>query len=1015
MISFKRIVNISGWLVFAIALIVYFFSAERTGSLWDCGEFILGAYKLQVVHPPGAPLFLLVGRIFAWLGDMFSSDPANIAFAVNLSSSICTAFAAMFVAWITIMMSKLALVGREREANEWESVLLGIVGLIAGLTTAFCTSIWFSAVEGEVYAMSTFFTTLTLWSIIKWYYLPPKNDNDRWLVFALYAAGLSIGVHLLSLLTLPVLGIIYYFKKYEKIQVKGIILSLLAGLLLIGLIQKVIIVGIPTLWSQMELLLVNGMGLPFHSGLIPTFLIVFGLIAAGLYYAHKKNNGIFQRFVVAVFLVIVGFSTIGVVLIRANANTPINMNNPNDAMRLIPYLNREQYGERPLLRGPHFDADPVDTETTDRYGKVGDRYEVTDYKVRYVYNDADKMLFPRLFHTDQGRRQLHRNVWMGGKKGTPTQIDNIKFLFRYQVGWMYWRYFMWNFSGRQNGTQGYYPMDDRHGKWITGIKFLDEARLYNMDELTDTMKNHKAANKYYLLPFLFGILGMIFHFRKKPKDFFVLFTIFILTGIALIIYSNQPPNEPRERDYVLVGSFFTFAMWIGMGALFLFQELKKRLKIAPIQGVALAGALVLSAPLIMGFQNFDDHSRRHHTGARDYANNFLESCEPNAIIFTYGDNDTYPLWYAQEVEGIRRDVRVVNLSLIAVDWYIEQLRRKVNDSPPINFTISEDSYRGYKRNQVFFYDPNNRNRAISLDQSLKFVNERHPLPTARGRDFESYFPSSNIFIPVNKQKAISSGWIDAKDGDKIINRIPINLGNKRYLQKDQIAVLDILNSNVYDRPIYFAVTNRQEKLLGLDNYFQLEGLAMRFIPVNTPGERDLQIYGSGRVDSDKVHENVTQKWRWGNFDKMELFVDNSYAASVQAHKMTIMRAARDLSRNGDFQKAKDLCDTYFEGFPHMNFAYDGTIIPFINIYVQIGEEETAKKHLRILIDELAQNMEFYYSLSDQDLQQGWATEMRYDNMALNEIKSMMINFKDEDFKQEIIDIIKLYEVTDLRN
>ena len=757
----NRLYKIAGWLVFAIAMIVYFFSAERTGSLWDCGEFILGAYKLQVVHPPGAALFLLIGRLFTYVAEIFSDNPEDIAFSVNLMSGMFTAFSAMLICWTTIILGKIALVGREGETDQGQQIALTGAGLAAGLATAFATSIWFSAVEGEVYAMSTFFTVLTLWSMIKWYSLPDTPQADRWVIFTVYAAGLSIGVHLLSILTFPALAMFYYFKKYKEHTFKGMAIAAVVGVVIISAIQKLVIVGIPTLWSKMELMMVNGFGLPFHSGLIPTLLIVGGILYGGLYYAHKNQNALVQKLVVAAFLTIVAFSTIGVVLIRANANPPINMNAPSDAMRLIPYLNREQYGERALLYGPHFEAQPQSTDVKERYGRVGDRYEITDHKVSLVYDNRDKMLFPRIGDGTQNRGPLYKR-WLGLDPNKPlparrpNQGDNIGFLINYQLGWMYWRYFMWNFSGRQNGEQGFYSWDKSSGHWITGIKFLDALRLGSQSELPPTALAHKGRNTYYMLPFIFGLIGLFFHFRESRNEAWGLLALFIITGIGIIIYSNQPPNEPRERDYVLVGSFFTFCIWIGMGVLSLFQLFRDRLKQSGPVAAGIASVIVLIAPALMGFQNFDDHDRSLHKGSRDYASNFLNSCEENAIIFTYGDNDTYPLWYAQEVEGIRKDVRVVNLSLIAVDWYINLLRRKLNDSPPIKMTVPAEAIRGKKRNQLFFYDPQQVNPPTDINNWLKWIGEDHPIPLQSGRQLESFAPSDNVFIPFNWERSLAS-------------------------------------------------------------------------------------------------------------------------------------------------------------------------------------------------------------------------------------------------------------------
>lgn len=998
---------VTGWIVFAIAMVVYFFSAERTGSLWDCGEFVLGAYKLQVVHPPGAPLFLLVGRLFTWVADLVSDDKANIAFAVNLMSGMCTALAAALVAWTTIIFARLSLVGRDETMNKEQTLVACGAGLAAGLATAFCTSIWFSAVEGEVYAMSTMFTTLTFWAAVKWYGMEDTPDADKWIVFAIYAAGLSIGVHLLSLLVFPAMGLLYYFKKYKTFNFGGLLLATVLGSLMIPIVQKLVIVGVPTLWAQMELLMVNGLGFPIHSGIFPTLLIIAGAAFFGLRWARKNNNGLAERLIVSLLLLVISFSTIGVVVIRANANPPINMNAPSDAMRLIPYLNREQYGERPLLRGPHFAAEPIDTEKEDRYGIVGDHYEVVDYKLTYIYRDEDKILLPRISHSDGSRPALYKR-WMGDAKGEPTMAFNLEFLFRYQIGWMYWRYFMWNFVGRENGEQGTEPWNPKSGHWASGIKFLDSARLFNMDKMPDSMKNNQARNKYYFLPLIFGLFGLFYQLGRRRRDFTALLVLFLFTGLGIIFYSNQPPNEPRERDYVLVGSFFTFCIWIGLGVPALYDMIKTRFSSLGGATPILASALVLTAPAVMGFQNFDDHSRMHITAARDYASNFLESLDPNAIMFTYGDNDTYPLWYAQEVEGIRRDVRIVNLSLIAVDWYIEGLRRKINDSAPIKLTIPTEAYRGNKRNQLFFLPGKSSNNEMALDQALQFLSKDNP-QNIQGTQLETYLPSNNLYIPIDPARALSSGLVNPADTGKIVTKIPVSI-DKQYITKDQLAVLDILMSNIYDRSIYFSVTCQESKLMNINDYTQMEGLGLRIIPVKSPSKEEFYIYGSGRVDVDKVHDRVVNKWKWGNFDKRRLYVDNSYGASVQAMKMIIWRSAEDMLDAGRNQEAIDITDAYFKGFPDMNFPYDARTMPHINIYIRAGAFDKAKEQLRILAKETSQYMAFFESLDEDDLKAGFSLDYRLYSNAVSEILKVSKNLKDDAFAQEMESLLGPYNV-----
>jgi len=1016
--SIKKAKSISSWTVFVIAMIVYFFSVERTGSLWDVGEFILGAYKLEVVHPPGAPLFMLVGRIFAWFGDVVSSDPATIAFAVNMMSAICTAFGAFLIARIIIMLGKMTLVGREGTTTSAQNTTLALAGIAGGLSMAFCSSIWFSAVEGEVYAMSTFFTIITLWSAMKWYTLPDTPHTDKWIVFTAYLAGLSIGVHLLSLLTFPALGLLYYFKKYEKHNLIGGFLAIIAGAAVVPFVQKVIIVGIPSLWKNLEKPMVNDLGMPFHSGLVLALILIGALTFFLLKWSHKKGKYNFQLFVMSALMVAIGFSTVGVIIIRANADTPINMNVPSDAMRVLPYLNREQYGERALLYGPHFNARPKSLEREDRYGRVGDKYVKVDEKLDYVYESKEKIFLPRIGHTEGSRPALHKDWYkalMGkefkGKK--PSYLYNMKYLFKYQFGWMYYRYFMWNFVGRQNAKQGFQPWDVSSGHWISGIKFLDEMRLHNMDDMTDTMKNHRGTNKYYFLPLIFGFLGLFYHMRKRPKEFAAIMMLFLITGLGLIMYSNQPPNEPRERDYVLVGSFFTFCIWIGMGVLAVSNLFINKMKLSSTSSGLIAGALVLMAPAIMAFQNFDDHSRYGHYASRDYASNFLNSVDENAIIFTYGDNDTYPLWYAQEVENIRRDVRVVNLSLIAVDWYISKLRRKVNDSPPIKLTVPDEAYRGNKRNQVFIFNPTNGNTdsTIPMDAQteLSYIGS-----STNERDNQTIMRTSNVYIPVYPEKLRAAGLLDGIDTDEIVPRINIKLptskGGNEYILKDQLAVLDVVTSNFNERPIYFAVTCRNDKLMGMNDYMQLEGLGLRLIPVKSKSVRELSIYGSGRVAEDKVYKNVMDKWAFGGFDTEERFIDDSYGAEIQAMKIIMMRTAQEFLVKGQNEKAADMARKYFSAFPHMNFAYDDSVMPFIDALVATGNKEEAKEHLDILVNETVQRLDFYSSLDDDDLK-SFSSDSQYAMRALRQIIDVLDDIGDPEYTAKVNSIIGPYNPT----
>ena len=1089
--NFKLMNNVAGWLVFAIAAVVFFYSLESTGSLWDCGEFVAGAQKLQVVHPPGAPLFLLIGRLFVMVGKMFSNAPETAALSVNLMSGLCTAFSAMFICWVTSILGKMMLVGRDEDvavkktgnfdssaidgesATNSRTMSLGQIiatcggGIVGGLCSAFISSNWFSAVEGEVYAMSTFFTCLTIWSIVKWYHLPNTPKADRWLIFAIYASALSIGVHLLSLLTFPALALFYYFKKYREHTVVGVISAGLIGVLLVVAMQACIVIGLPRLWASLELTLVNDLGLPVFSGLLPLALIIGSIIFFGLretakegdastilktivgllttlsiyavfsnvlgallalgvgvslgYLYNASFNSLTQKILVAFTVSVIGYSVIGMVVIRANANTPINMNQPSDPLRLLPYLNREQYGSRPLFRGPNFNAEPSGSDTEDRYGRVGNKYEVVSQKVDYVFDDADKVLFPRMGDYQEGREQQYR-AWMSpdegqstrGKRGedilskrNPTFGDNVSFFISYQVGWMYWRYFMWNFVGRQNGEQGYTPADKTSGNWISGIKSIDESHLYNQSELTTAMKNDAGRNTYYFIPLILGLIGIFFHLKNRPKEFLSLLGLFVITGIGIIVYTNQTPQEPRERDYVLVGSFFTFCIWIGLAVPGLYSILSKKISGSVVAPVLLAAAL--SAPYLLCTQNYDDHGRRGHTGARDYASNFLNSVKQNAIIFTYGDNDTYPLWYAQEAEGIRPDVRVVNLSLIAVDWYIEQLRRKTNASDAIKLSIPSESYRGSRRDQTPVYG-STAGQVMNLNDALKYVGEKHPMSGGRGMTFESTLPTTNFTLPVDLEKMKANGLINPLDTG-VLSAINFSIGaDRKYIIKDDLAILDLIASNINERPIYFAVTCQQNKLQGLQDFMQLEGLALRVVPIKSKSDQQFSIIGNGRVDTQSAYENITKKFVWGNFDKEKLFVDRSYAPSVQSHRFVLLRTAMALVEQGKKKEAVDILDTYFKGFPNMNFTYDYNSFYLITTYVQADAYDKAKPHLETLAKNTIENLKFYKSIGDE-INNGFKQDYAINLRTMKDMIDLVKRAGDTNYAQQLEKDFEPYDIT----
>ena len=1016
--SFKSMNNIVGWLMFFTAATVYMLTAEPTSSLWDCGEFISAAYKLEVVHPPGAPLFLMIGRMFAFIAESISSDKANIAYAINVMSGLCTAALVMFIFWSTTILTKLALVGHEQKVEDYGDKLAIIgSGIAAALSTTFASSVWFSAVEGEVYAMSSGFTGLVIWAALRWYVTDDKKA-DRWLVFIAYMIGLSIGVHLLSLLAIPFMTLLYYYKKKhvremtmsstsvyavlgfalligmqfvsflpvwahvlfglaipaiyvvaymqtkmeEKKAWLNIAIYSLVGFVLLIFMQAIFIPKIPEIAAGFDYTFVNDFGLGLGSGMMFFLLILVAAVVVGLYLSQQRKMYGLQLIMMMFAMALMGFSTYASIVIRAQANTPINMNNPSDPYSLLSYINREQYGERPLSYGPHFAAEQIGYINKGKsYRPVKNAngsfsYQPVSEKGDYRYNQNDMMLFPRLGHMDENRERQYR-AWLDLPEGKPTMTHNLDFFFRYQIGWMYFRYFMWNFAGRQNAQQGYNASEPHKGNWISGISFIDGPRLIPQEDLPSSLKD-QGSNAYYFLPLIFGLLGLLFHIARRPQDALAVGILFLVTGVAIIVFSNQPPGEPRERDYVLVGSIFTYCIWIGMGVASIYSGLKSYLNNAPLRA-GLATSLILIAPIIMGFQNWDDNSRANHTGARDYANNFLQSCAPNAIIFTYGDNDTYPLWYAQEVEGIRTDVRVVNFSLLAVDWYIEQLRRKMNDSDAIPMTISKDAYRGSARNAM----PVQPSRAsMSMYDVIKFMGGSNPVQGA-----PSYVPTSDFYIQINKDEIRRNKAVPASVPDEqIVDRMDFKLGESRVIYKDDVALYDIIATNAangWKRPIYFAVTVRPEKIGIFKNYLQLEGMAQRIVPINTNGGESAGAMSLGRTEIDTMYRNIMEKFRWGGFDKYKMFVDESYSPSIQTQQYAFWRLIMALKQIGDKERALKALDRMYEAFPHMNFPIDESYSRVgLSLFIELGAAAKAKPHVLNMAKSSAEKLKYFSKL-----------------------------------------------------
>jgi len=970
--TFKHVNNIAGWLVFLVATLVYALTMEATASLWDCGEFIASVYKQQVVHPPGASMFIMIARMFNVLAF---GKPELVALSANFMSALCSGFAMMFLCWITTHMARKMLTPGDAFADIAPDKVIAIIGagVIAGLSGTFLDSVWFSAVEGEVYSMSLMWTAMVFWGIIKWENRADEPYGDRWLLFVALAIGASIFVHWLNLLCIPAMTFVYYFKRYKPTY-SGMFWAFLAGLGILGFILWFVITGLLDIASGMEIFMVNNLSLPFNSGLVLFLILFLGGFVYAIYYTAKTGKAALHNMLLGVMFILIGYSTITTAVIRSNSHPNIDMNSPRDLVSLASYLKREQYGSRPFLYGQYYTDEVVDVEETGiKYQRGEKQYDEVGKKIEYVYG-GKKTLFPRLYDTSPQYKQDYER-WLG-HSGEPTFADNLKFFFNYQIGHMYMRYFMWNFAGRQNDEQG---MGGRkEGNWISGISFIDSMRLGNQSDLPEHMKNMASRNTFFFLPLLLGLLGMVFQFTNNKRRAFVILLLFFFTGMAIIIQGNSPPLEPRERDYIFAGSFWAFSIWVGLGVIALYDIFAPKLKgkIAAILSVGLA----LAVPAIMGFQGWDDHNRSNRFAARDFAANYLNSCAPNAIIFTQGDNDTYPLWYAQEVENIRRDVRVVNLSLLGVDWYINQLRRKVNDADPVPMSLDSMKIRGSRRDVVYFQENEERapkGQFFPLQDIIRFIADDRLsyIPQAEA----NYYPTKTISLKVNKENVMASNAVAPEDMGKLVDELRWTL-NKNSLYKNDLMTLDIIAANNWKRPIYFAISVSPDSYLGMEKYFQLEGLAYRLMPIEVVPATD-PLTGKpdrvqkGRVNPDIMYDNLINKFKFGNIDNKNVHVDADLRRMVFNFRGNYARLANALIERGDKQKAIQALDYCMAQMPDYAAPYNFYMYTLIESYYQADAFEKANQLTDQISDQLVEELKYVLKLPkreqeayDQELQ-----------------------------------------------
>ena len=1045
--NFKLWNRICGWLVFAIAAATYLLTMEPTASFWDCGEFIVSAHKLDVGHPPGAPFFMLLGHFFS----LFASDTAHVAMCVNALSALASAFTILFLFWtITALGRKLASpqpspkgkgeptpdASLKGMACEAMSLTQGIAilgaGLVGSLAYTFSDTFWFSAVEGEVYALSSLFTAVVFWLILKWDEHADEEGSDKWLILIAYLMGLSIGTHLLNLLTIPAIVLVYYFRRHEFTW-KGVCAAFGVSVAILAVILYGIIPGVPTIAGWFELLFTNVLGCPFNTGLAVYLILMAAALVWAIWESYQviekptpdpslkggETTGLNTRTIISfvlamalagvpfikeswaigiilinvmlivlfskkeviparwlntiammVTVVVIGYASYAAIVIRSNADTPMDQNSPDNVFSLKYYLNREQYGDTPLFYGQTYNAPvklevkgnmciPVEKQGHAQYAPAPkedgkkDRYVVTGYKTNYEYMDEFKMLFPRM-HSGQAHHVDAYKSWadVKGKKirydycgqpkteYCPTFGENLKFFFRYQVNFMYWRYFMWNFAGRQNDIQSHGELTK--GNWISGIPFIDNALYGDQSKLPSELRENKGHNVYYFLPLILGLIGLGWQLGKRMnqgekkegyRSFAIVFLLFFLTGLAIVVYLNQTPYQPRERDYAYAGSFYAFCIWIGLGVMALIDMLNHVVKNEKAR-TAVAGVAVLVTLLVpaqMASQNWDDHDRSNRYAARDFGANYLKSCDEEAIIFCNGDNDTFPLWYNLEVEQERDDVRACNLSYLQTDWYISQMKRPYYNSPGLPISWEEKDYMPGK-NEVVWVE-NRLNAPLEVKKAFQFLHSDDPRTK---RDGEGYLPSDQLYV-------------FAPDSQKIMFK------KARRFTRSEMMVMDMLSTNEWKRPIYFAVTIGNDYHLGLDPYLELTGLAYRITP-----ERSAD--GRHRVNTEVMYDNMLHKFKYGNMNVPGIYIDENTMRMCRTHRMMFMELAEALYNEGKHDKCRQVLDFAEEMLPGYNVPYDYTSATMAAYYYQLGEMDKANAIMMAVADNCAEYLEWGASL-----------------------------------------------------
>lgn len=918
MLNFKQINNITGWVVFAVATLVFVLTVEQTASFWDPGEFIAVSYKLEVPHPPGAPFFLLVYRMFSFLAF---GDTLQIAYWMNVGSAVFSGFTILFLFWSITLFGKRLFQIEEGQESKGQTISLIGAGLVGSLVYTFSDSFWFSAVEAEVYAMSSFFTAIVIWAFLKWDVIKDPREENKWMIFIAYLVGLSIGVHLLNLVTLPALALIYYFKKYEKPNLKGAVFAMFLGGIALIIINNIIIPGLPSLAGSLEIFFVNSLGLPFGSGIVVFIILFLSTVFLAYRYSRKKEIAILNTALLSLIFILIGYSSYALIVIRANQDPVINENAPKDIISFVSYLKREQYGYRPLLHGQYFTAKLVDQVEGDPvYMKGKDKYEIVDYSLVNTYDPTKTTILPRVYSTQENHQRIYRQK-LGLREGQdPTFGDNLYFMFSHQLGQMYFRYFMWNFSGRES--------DFSDAPWIG----ISDAISTDYPEYITENKGH---NNYLMLPLLLGIIGIFFQAKVDPKSFYVNLMLFLMMGAVLVLYLNSPPVEPRERDYIYVGSFYAFAIWVGMGVLAIAHMIAKANKNLATAGI-IATLLTLPVVGLMASENWNDHNRRGRYFSVDSARNFLASCAPNAILFTGGDNDTFPLWYVQEVEGFRTDVRVIVLSYFDTDWYVEQMTKQSGESNPLPFSLSAERYQK-GTNDVLYVTEREGMNAISVKEYLKLLNGGSPLLKMEtgGKSVVNMVPSRNLILEVDSMAVANQNIIPEEFTSLFTPQMNLQVKGQ-YVTKGTLMLIDLITSNNWERPIYFNNTSLATIGINIDEHVVMEGLTYRLLPIQKP-----DFIREELVNADLAYKNFKENFAFRGMNNPDAYLDEEYRRFASNHRSALNSIVIALLDQDKMEKATDLLNYGLEVMPNEAIPYDLSSGQSVPLFFEVGEDEKA--------------------------------------------------------------------------